>query len=355
MSVSRRGFLKGAALGTLLCGGGARTANAGGAVHFNGYPESLGLLHDTTLCVGCRSCEKGCAEVNDLPLPKEPLEDKSIFSTKRGVSDTAFTVVNRYQEEGDGPAVFRKHQCMHCQEPSCASVCFVKAFRKSPEGAVVYDPDVCVGCRYCMMACPYYAVGYEYDDAFTPRVRRCTMCYPRIQEGKNPGCSDACPNGAILFGKRKDLIKVAEERFRKFPERYIDHIFGEHEFGGTSWLTLAGPAAAFGALGLPENAGPTPLPEHTSGFLSIVPLIVSIYPGLLAGFYAFSKRKDKITRDKVTAAVAEALAKADEVTKQKLADAGNKATKAKEQAVAAAVKKAIKEVEAKAAPKETSK
>jgi hypothetical protein len=206
-----------------------------------------------------------------------------------------------------------------------------------------------------MMACPYYAIGYEYEDAFTPRVRRCTMCYPRIKEGLNPGCADSCPTGAIVFGKRKDLIKVARERFRKSPTSYIDHIFGEHEFGGTSWLTLAGPAASFGVLGLPEGGGPKPLPELSSNFLTIVPLIVAIYPGLLGGFYAFSKRKDKITRDKVVAAVAEAVAKADEDTKKKLEDAAKKADKSKEQAVAMAVKQAIAEVEKKAAEKEATK
>ncbi len=355
MSISRRGFLKGAALGTVLTGATVSTANAGGGKHFKGYKGSFGLLHDTTLCVGCRSCEKGCADVNELPAPP-PLDDPSVFEEKRGVTDTAFTVVNQYRSETeDSPAVFRKHQCMHCQEPSCAAVCFVKAFRKTPEGAVVYDPDVCVGCRYCMMACPYYATGYEYEDAFTPRVRKCTLCYPRIKEGLNPGCADACPNGAIVFGKRKDLIKLARERFRKAPDRYIDHVFGEHEFGGTSWMTLAGPSAPFSDMGLPEDAGPGPLPELSSNFLSIVPLIVAIYPGLLAGFYAFSKRKDKITRDKVVAAVTEAVAKADEETKQKLEEAAQKAEKSREQAIAMAVKKAIKEVEEKAAGEEASK
>lgn len=356
MTISRRGFLKGTAVGTLLTGTCAKTAKGSGAEHFSGYPDSFGLLHDTTLCVGCRSCEKGCADVNDLEQPKMPLTDKSVFREKRTVSDKAFTVVNQYREATkDTPAVFRKHQCMHCQEPSCAAVCFVRAFRKSPEGAVVYDPDLCVGCRYCMMACPYYATGYEYDDALTPRVRRCTMCYPRIKEGKNPGCADACPNNAIVFGKRKDIIKVARQRISKMPVRYIDHIFGEHEFGGTNWLTLAGPKTPFGELGLPEDAGPGPLPELSSNFLSVVPLIVAVYPGLLAGFYAFSKRKDKITRDKVIAAVTEAVAKADDETKKKLVEAAGKADKAKERAVAMAVKKALAEVEKKVAEKEASK
>ncbi len=348
MSISRRGFIKGAAIGTLL----ASNAKAGGTEHFKGYPGRYGLLHDTTLCVGCRSCEKACNEVNELPQPEVSFEDKTVFEKQRTVSDTEFTVVNRFvKATQDSPAIFRKHQCMHCNEPSCASVCFVRAFTKTPEGPVLYDPDVCVGCRYCMMACPYYATGYEYDDAFTPRVRRCTMCYPRIKEGKNPGCADGCPTGAITFGRREDLIKVARQRIGKQPDQYIDHIFGEHEFGGTSWLVLAG--TPFGKLGLPEDAGPTPLPELTSGFLSVVPLIVAIYPGLLAGFYAFSKRKDKLSKEKMVAAVTEAVAKADEETKKKLADAAEKAEKGKKNAITQAVKKALAEAEK--ATKEESK
>ncbi len=350
MSISRRGFLKGAALSTLFAG----TANASGTEHFKGYPGSYGLLHDTTLCVGCRSCEEACKDVNELPEPELPFDDKSVFKKYRGVSDTAFTVVNRYKEATpDSPAVYRKHQCMHCNEPSCAAVCFVKAFTKTPEGPVLYDPDVCVGCRYCMMACPYYATGYEYTDPLTPRVRRCTMCYPRIKEGKNPGCADGCPTGAITFGKREDLIQVARERINKYPDRYIDHLFGEHEFGGTSWMVLAG--IPIGELGLYENASPSPLPELSSSFLSVVPLIVALYPGLLMGFYAFTKRKNKLSKDKVIAAVTEAVAMADEETKQKLKDAAQKAGKDKEKAIAQAVKKALKEAEAKAKEKEESK
>ena len=145
--------------------------------------------------------------------------------------------------------------------------------------------------------------------------------------------------GAITFGERDELIEIARERIRKYPDRYLNHIFGEHEFGGTSWLVLAG--TSFGNLGLPEGAGPTPLPELTSGFLSVVPLIVAIYPGLLAGFYAFSKRKDKLSKDKMIAAVAQTVAKADEETKKKLAAAAAKAEKGKTTAIAQAVKKAL--------------
>jgi formate dehydrogenase iron-sulfur subunit len=343
MNISRRGFFAGIAAGAGALAAGP--AAAAGAKHFKGHPGRFGLLHDTTLCVGCRKCEVACNEVNDLPAVEVPAEDKSVFDTKRRITPEALTVVNRYLEaEGDRPAIYRKHQCMHCNEPCCASVCLVQAFSKTPEGPVLYDPDVCIGCRYCVMACPYYALSYDYDDPATPEVRRCTMCYPRIKEGKNPGCADACPTGAILFGPREELLDVARERILKHPERYVHHVFGEHEFGGTSWLTLAG--VPFGGLGLHEGATHTPLPEIGTGFLSVVPLVITIYPGMLAGFYAFTKRKDRLSEEKARAAVVEALMKADEETKAKLEAAVARAGKDKERAIATAVKNALAEAEA---------
>ncbi len=344
MSISRRDLVKGlGGLGVLAAAGTARAG--GGATAFPGFPGRYGLLHDTTLCVGCRSCEVACNEVNDLPAPARPTADDPVFAEERRTTDQAYTVVNRYEpEHGDGEAVFRKHQCMHCNEPCCASVCLVGAFTKTPEGPVLYDKSVCIGCRYCVMACPYYALAYEYDEPLTPEVVRCTMCYDLIVEGGVPACAEACPNGAITFGKREDLIRLARERIRKYPERYHDHIFGEHEFGGTSWLTLAG--TSFHDLGLPEGVTHASLPDIGSRFLSVVPLVVTIYPGLMAGFYAFTKRREKIGQQEAEAKVVEALLEADEETKKKLEAAALSAKKGQERAVAAAVKKALADAEA---------
>jgi len=287
MTVSRRGFLRGVAAGTLAAG----SAEASSTRHFSGHPDSKGLLHDATLCVGCRSCEHACAKVNDNPAPAAPIDDKAIFDSRRRNDDELYTVVNRYREATEEqPAVYRKHQCMHCAEPCCASVCFVKAFVKTPEGPVLYNPDLCVGCRYCVFACPYYALSYEYDEPLTPRVGRCTMCYPLIKEGKTPACAEACPNGAIVYGERDELIEVARQRIRKFPGRYINHIYGEHEYGGTSWLTISG--LPLSEVDLPENATHDPLPNLTTGFLSLAPLVAAIFPGLLAGMYAFTRRRE---------------------------------------------------------------
>ncbi len=337
MSFSRRGFLTGIAAGTVA----ASSARAAGGKHFTGYEGRYGLLHDSTLCVGCRSCELACTKVNDMPAPATPIGDTKIFDQKRGVTDKLYTVVNRYREAKDKqPAVYRKHQCMHCNEPCCASVCFVKAFVKTPEGPVLYDPEVCVGCRYCVFACPYYALAYEYDDPLTPKVVRCTMCYPRIKEGKNPACADACPTGAIQFGRRKDLIKLAQTRMRKYPGRYVDHLFGEHEYGGTSWLTLTGVPAA--EVNLPQDVSHDPLPNLTTSFLSLAPLVTAIFPGLLVGFYAFTKRNEALKKKEMAALVAKERAQAEAHLEETLAAKALQAQRNEDHAVADAVREALR-------------
>lgn len=343
MSISRRGFLGGLGASALAAG----STDADQHTEFSYFPIPdirMGLLHDTTLCVGCRSCEAACKEVNKLPPLERPIGDMSVFDRERRTTDTELTVVNRYHV--DGQDIFRKLQCMHCNEPSCASVCLVKALVKSPEGPVLYDPDVCVGCRYCMTTCPYYALAYEYDSV-NPRVMRCTMCYPRIIEGKAPGCAEVCPMGAIVFGKRSDLLHLARDRMAKYPGRYVEHVFGEHEFGGTSWLLLAGTSKSNLGLGSFENVSHTPLPELTKSFLSVVPLVLTMWPGLLLGFYAFTKRRNEVGESEARARVVEALMNADEETKKKLAAAAERAGKDKERAVAQAVKKALEEQAAK--------
>ena len=338
MSVSRRTFVTGVVGGAAALVG--PSAGAGTHHHFAGHPGRLGLLHDTTLCVGCRSCEFACSEVNGLPRPEGEIGERPTVRHLRRTTDTLLTVVNDYGDENQG-SVYRKHQCMHCNEPCCATVCPVKAFEKTPEGPVLYDPEVCMGCRYCIMACPYHALAYEYDDPLTPRVMRCTMCYPRIKEGQAPACADACPTGAITFGAREDLLAVARERIRKEPERYLDHVFGEHEFGGTSWLILAG--RSFGDLDLHEGLTHEPLPSIATSYLGVVPLYITIYPGLLLGMYAFSKRREAVAEEERRAAVAAAVAEAEVATQDKLAKAAEKAAKDKEKAVQLAVQKAVAE------------
>ncbi len=308
--------------------------------HFEGYPNSKGVLHDITRCIGCRRCEAACNKVNELPPPEKPFDDLTVLEQKRRTTDKAYTIVNQYQR-AETPQVFVKTQCNHCLEPACASVCFVAAFTKTPEGAVIYDPSVCVGCRYCMIGCPFEIPAYEYDQALAPKVMKCTLCHPRIKEGLLPGCVEACPTEALTFGERDDLIAIARERIRSNPGRYIDHIYGEREMGGTSWLYISG--VPFSELGLREDLGVKPAPELTAGALSIVPMVVGLWPVLLTGIYAMNKRKDKISAREKADAVAQAVEKANAEADAKLAAAKEAAAKDKETAIAREVKKALEE------------
>lgn len=342
MPISRRrflGWMGAAGLGATF----GNSAHAAVNKHYKGYPESFGVLHDTVLCIGCRNCEAGCNKVNELPPPDRPFDDISVLDNKRRTDPKAYTVVNRYDNVNNarGP-LYRKIQCNHCLEPACASVCFVRAFTKTKTGAVVYDASVCVGCRYCMIACPFEIPTYEYDKALSPRIMKCTMCHPRVVEGKLPGCVEACPNEALTFGKRNDLINIARERIRRYPDRYVNHIYGEHEMGGTSWLNISG--VPFKQLGMREDLGVTPAPELTAGALGAVPIVVGLWPVLLTGIYAISKRKDKIAREEHEQALVTALAQSSAEAESKLSEALEKAEVKNRTTIEAAVKKALEKV-----------
>lgn len=342
MSISRRkflGWMGAAGLGVSV----GKAADAATTKHFTGHPDAVGVLHDISLCVGCRSCEAACNKVNELPLPDKPFNDLTVLNTKRRTTPTAYTVVNKYEVSGNSSKpVFRKIQCNHCLEPACASACFVRAFTKTKEGAVTYDSSVCVGCRYCMIACPFEIPTYEYNEPLTPRVMKCTLCYPRISKGQKPGCVEACPTEALTFGKRSDLIKIAHEKIRKHPDKYVNHIYGEHEMGGTNWLYVS--HVPFNEIGMREDLGVIPAPQLTAGALGSVPIIVGLWPVLLLGIYAVSKRKEQVAEEELTGAVSEAIEKTNQAAEQKLAKALEAAKKEKEAAIAAAVKKALDEV-----------
>ncbi len=268
--------------------GTAKVAKAAGTVNYPYYKDSFGVLHDTTRCIGCRECEKACQKVNELPMPEKPFSDLSVTHSKRRTSAAAWTVVNRY--EADDKEVFRKLQCLHCNDPACASACFARCFHKEENGAVTYKGDQCVGCRYCMVACPFYVPGYQYEEAFNPLVLKCTFCHPRLEKGLLPGCVEACPMDAITFGKRSDLIKLARKRIEENPSRYVDYIYGEYDAGGTAWMTLSGVEPA--KLGQNMNLGNRPMGELTSGALGSVPMIIGFWPVLFAGAYGITKYKE---------------------------------------------------------------
>ena len=199
MKGNRRRFLEGIAAsgGALLFS--VPTSASNSVEYFPGWPERFGMLMDLSLCIGCRKCEEACKSANQLPPVKVPLEDQSVFDRQRRTDAENYTVVNRYPNPlQDRPPVHVKKQCMHCEEPACASACLVGALSKSPEGAVVYNEKICLGCRYCMIACPFYIPAYEYFNPTSPKVRKCTFCYERIARKETPACAKIC-------GKTKPL------------------------------------------------------------------------------------------------------------------------------------------------------
>ncbi|MDR2744188.1 MAG: 4Fe-4S dicluster domain-containing protein [Desulfovibrio sp.] len=350
----RRKFL------SLISAGGLGTAftpKAGtAAATFSGHPETLGVLHDSALCIGCRKCEAACREVNNLPTPdkyknpEKPFADLSVLARKRRTDFQKFTVVNKYRSK-DGRTVFRKFQCNHCQEPACASACFVRALVKTPQGPVIYKPDLCVGCRYCMIACPYYVPAYDYGNAGNPLIYKCTMCAPRLERGQAPGCVEICPTDALVFGRRPDLLELARARIAAHPGRYTPRIYGEQEMGGTNWLYLS--PVPHEELGQPR-LGKITAPELTSGALGAVAMIAGLWPVFLGGLYCISRRRDKIAEQDAALAAATARETAEAEARERLRQALAKAEKEKDAAIASEVKKAreeaIRELEEKAAP-----
>ncbi len=287
--VTRRDFLKigGTVLAFSVLGG-----NVAGSEDFTGNPDRFGMLSDTTRCIGCRRCEGACNKANNLGTPKTSFEDKSVFEEERKpyvVDVQSYTVVNRYEVEGK--TVYRKVQCMHCDEPACATACPVGALKKSKEGPVTWNQKVCIGCRYCMVACPFHIPAFEYSSAFDPKIQKCFMCYERIKNGTVPACAEVCPVEAITFGKRENLLKMAKLRVWKEPEKYIDHVYGEEEAGGTGWLYVS--SIPFSELGFPDGVGMTSYPKLTKDFLSMVNLTLVTWPALLGGFYIASHKKNE--------------------------------------------------------------
>ena len=260
MGLNRRDFFK------YLTVAGAAAAGSGGDAHAwqsRAPSDAMGCLVDLTRCIGCRKCEEACNRVNHLPAPDQRFEDLTVLDRKRRPDARSYTVVNRYisgviDERDQLVPTFVKLQCMHCQDPACASACIVGALSKKENGAVHYDVTKCIGCRYCMVACPFEIPAYEYHDPITPRVMKCTFCYDRVQsENKLPGCAEICPVEAITFGRRSDMVAEAHRRINENPGRYIDHVYGEKEVGGTSWLYISGvPFEKMGFNELPEKPMP---------------------------------------------------------------------------------------------------
>jgi formate dehydrogenase iron-sulfur subunit len=259
--------------------------------------DHVGVLVDTTLCIGCRKCEEACNRRNHLPRTAECFSDRDVLRTFRRPTETAFTVVNQFHgspspDQAGLDQTYCKVQCMHCLRPSCVSACIVGALTKASDGAVVYNPTLCIGCRYCQVACPFEIPAYEYHEPLRPRVRKCEFCSdPAHGLGASSACAASCPTEALVFGRRADLIAMAKDRLQRRPDRYLPHIYGETEVGGTSWLYLTGrPVKEVGLLDLPGAPPPRLTEAIQHGIFRYGAIPVALY-GLLAGIMWHTHRR----------------------------------------------------------------
>ncbi len=263
---------------TLFKAMGATGMMVGGVAHAEAAvtdDDAFGILIDTTRCVGCHNCEVVCAEVNGLPEPD--LSDKAL-QQERLLTEDQWTVVNGHEtSKGE---IFAKRQCMHCVQPACAAACVTRAMQKTEKGPVVWRAPQCMGCRFCMVSCPFDVPKFEYDSP-VPRIRKCQMCHERLADGEVPACVENCPAEALTFGPRSELIQEARRRIASDPDGYYPAIYGEQEVGGTSVLYLA--SVPFEELGLPTHLGDRPFPELTKSFLYSVPAVEIVLPALLLG------------------------------------------------------------------------
>lgn len=252
--------------------------------------EFVGVLVDTTRCIGCRSCEVACSETHSNYVPD--ITSDNALESIRDTSERQFTVVNRFStEKGE---VFVKKQCLHCWQPACAAACLVNAMLKTKEGPVTWDGDKCMGCRFCMISCPFDIPKFEYAS-WNPRIMKCNMCYERLQEGKKPACVESCPADALMFGQKRELMEIARHRVYSHPDNYVHHIYGENEAGGSGWLYLS--AVPFNQIGFRTDLGTTPYPEYTREFLISIPLIEFGVPAFLLALNTLTDRKDELRKD----------------------------------------------------------
>jgi Fe-S-cluster-containing dehydrogenase component len=280
MDISRRSALK-----TMVIAAAGTTAAAlatakAEAAEPTASPDAVGMLYDATLCVGCKACMMACNKANDV-TPDTALSDGRA-NMPPDLDEHALNIIKVYNDPVSGQHSYIKRQCMHCVDPACVSACMLGALHKAEYGIVVYDPSFCVGCRYCEMACPFNIPKMEWSKVM-PKIEKCQLCHHRIVKGQKPACCEVCPVGAVIYGKRVDLLAEAHRRLEKNPGRYLPRVYGEHEAGGTQVLYLA--HMDFDKLGLPAY-GDRPVPEtvhivqHTiyQGFVAPVVLY-----GLLAG------------------------------------------------------------------------
>src|SRR5215471_2394501 len=271
-------------------------------------------LIDITKCIGCRACQVACKQWNDRDGEQTEYQWQIGLQNPPTLSAKTLTLITFHElpdEKAPGGLhyLFTMRRCLHCLEPACASACPTTALERQPDGRVRYNADECIGCRYCIWACPWGVPTAEWDS-LAPKIQKCTHCGDRddqplpltfngqpLSQPENkafrstivePACVKACPADALVFGDRNGMLKEARARIAAQPKKYVDHIYGEKEAGGTSVLYVS--SVPFDQLGFPE-IGPQAYPTVSKSAIHAVPPAVLGVGALLGGIYAFLKRR----------------------------------------------------------------
>ncbi len=241
------------------------------------------VLVDVTKCTGCEKCVEACIKKNNLDPDKAYFD--SVISRDGLSADRLLTI--KKIDRGH----FSRLSCMHCIEPACVSACLVGGITKTKEGPVIYDPDKCIGCRYCMLACPFHIPQYEWNEV-RPFMKKCNLCYDRIKENKLPACVEACPQKAIVFGERKKLLEKAHAAINKNKDKYLNHVWGEKEYGGTSVLYISD--ISLGSMGWVTESL-SPIPNFTEPLIEKTPVIALTVGGFLLGINWIIRRRMELS------------------------------------------------------------
>ncbi len=258
--------------------------------------RNLAILTDITRCTGCEKCVDACQEANKLPAEQPWPWVKQIDD----LSSARWTTIRALQHDDESSYVRR--QCRHCLDPECVSVCIVGALKKTPEGPVIYDRNICIGCRYCLIACPWEIPRYSWEDT-VPYVQKCDFCYERVVAGGGiPACVEACPTQATIFGDRGELLAEAHRRLRAEPEKYVQKVWGEKEVGGTSVLYISDVDLNLTDL---EHAitSVEPMPHRTTKILHQMPAVFVGMATVMGGLHWIIQRRQKLMTEQGIPAV----------------------------------------------------